>query len=84
MKGREVGMQNAIMEEEDERQVYTGNSWWKTWKHPINKLREREQATNQDKKAQKLMTHGSEKQVNFLVWVSFKLNLLLLKLKIKN
>ena len=30
------------MEEEDERQVYTGNSWWKTWKHPINKLRERE------------------------------------------
>ena len=30
------------MDEEDERQVYTGNSWWKTWKHPINKLRERE------------------------------------------
>ena len=49
------------MEEEDERQVYTGNSWWKTWKHPINKLREREreQATNQDKKAQKIGPFGA-------------------------
>ena len=60
------------MEEEDERQVYTGNSWWKTWKHPINKLRERErerekeQATNQDKKAQKIMSHGLASLVLFM------------------